>query len=78
MRATITSKGQTTIPKSIRDRLGLKAGDRVEFFDRDDGTVLMVPVTVRLEDLKGMLKPRKMGVTIEDMNRAIRERGGRT
>ncbi len=75
--ATITSKGQTTIPKSVRERLRLKAGDRVEFVVQDDGTALMVPSTVRVADLEGILPAPKQAVSVEAMNRAIREWGGR-
>ncbi len=73
---TITSKGQTTIPKSVRDRLALKAGDRLEFVVQDDGAVLMVPATVSLDELEGMLPRPSRTVTLADMDRAIRERGG--
>ena len=72
--ATITSKGQTTIPKSVRERLRLKAGDRVEFVVRDDGTALMVPATIRVADLKGILSPPRKPVTVVAMNAAIRKR----
>ena len=75
--ATITSKGQTTVPKVIRDGLRLKPGDRVEFVLLDDGTALMVPATVLLTDLWDVLPAPKKSVSIDDMNRAIRERGGR-
>ena len=73
---TVTSKGQTTIPKSVRDRLALKAGDRLEFVVQDDGSVLMVPATVSLDELEGMLPRPSRTVTLDDMDRAIRERGG--
>lgn len=75
--ATITSKGQTTIPKAVRERLRLKAGDRVEFILQPDGTALMVPATLSLDDLEGMLPPPKRPVTVEAMDRAIRRRAGR-
>ena len=75
--ATITSKGQTTIPKTVRDRLRLKAGDRVEFVVQSDGTALMVPATLTLDDLEGMLPAPDVPVSLDDMDRAIRERGGR-
>ncbi len=75
--ATITSKGQTTIPKTVRERLRLKAGDRVEFVVREDGTALMVPATVHLADLEGVLPAPKTPVTVEAMNQAIRKRGAR-
>jgi AbrB family looped-hinge helix DNA binding protein len=41
MESTLTSKGQTTIPKDLRDRLTMKAGDRISFALLPDGTVLM-------------------------------------
>ena len=68
-----------TIPKPIRDRLRLRAGDRLDFVARDDGTILIVPVTGHLADLRGMLPKPKRAVTIQAMNRAIRARAaGRT
>ncbi len=73
--ATITSKGQTTIPKTVRQRLRLKAGDRVEFVVQDDGTALMVPATIRVADLEGILSPPRKPVTVTAMNAAIRKRG---
>ena len=75
--ATITSKGQTTIPKDVRDRLHLKPGDRVEFVVRDDGTALMVPATVAVRSLRGMLSPPAKPVTLAQMERAIRRRAAR-
>lgn len=43
MESTITSKGQTTIPKAIREHLRLKPGDRVKFFVHPDGSVVLLP-----------------------------------
>lgn len=71
--ATVTSKGQVTIPKDVRDALGLEAGHRVSFQLREDGVVEMVPENVDLMSLCGILKPSVKGVTIEDMARAIRQ-----
>jgi antitoxin PrlF len=69
--STITVKGQATIPKAVREHLGLKPGDRVKFFVHPDGSVVLLPklpVTV----LRGMLKSRKKRpVTIEEMHEAI-------
>jgi AbrB family looped-hinge helix DNA binding protein len=76
--STITSKAQTTIPKSVRERLNLKAGDRVEFIVQDDGTALMIPATVRVAELEGILPTPKKPVSITEMNRVIRQRGART
>ncbi len=70
--ATLTSKGQMTIPKDIRDKLDLKPGDRVELSVLPDGRVLMTP-TVPLASLAGILPKPKRAYTVEDMNAAIVE-----
>jgi antitoxin PrlF len=75
--STITSKGQTTIPGEIRRLLKLKAGDRIEFLVEADGKVVLVPVTVDVRKLKGLLAPAPRRVSIEDMDMAIRKRAGR-
>ena len=73
----VTSKGQTTIPKEIRDHLHLKPGDRVEFVTDEDGRVVVLPATVDAAELAGILKPPSRPVTLEEMTQAIRKRGGR-
>src|SRR4029079_6070827 len=75
--STLTSKGQTTIPKDVRKRLNLHPGDRLEFVIDEDGRVLVLPASIDASELAGMLKPPDRRVTVEDMNRAIRKRGGR-
>ncbi|MBM4123021.1 MAG: AbrB/MazE/SpoVT family DNA-binding domain-containing protein [Nitrospira sp.] len=75
--STVTSKGQTTIPKEIREQLHLKPGDRVEFVTDADGRVVVLPATVDAAELAGILKPPSRSVTVEAMNQAIRKRGGR-
>jgi AbrB family looped-hinge helix DNA binding protein len=75
--ATMTSKGQVTLPKSIRETLHLHAGDKVDFHIRPDGGVELVPLTGSVKDLYGLLKSTVRGVTVEDMNETIREMGGR-
>ena len=75
--ATVTSKGQITIPKPIRDQLGLRTGDRVDFWVTEEGSVVMQPLTVDLRSLKGCLKTDIRGVTVEDMNEAIRREASR-
>ena len=70
--ATVTSKGQITIPKEIRRLLGVEEGDRIDFVvEASDRVVLRKPVR-SLASLKGLLyrKGRKP-VTVEEMNRAI-------
>ncbi len=75
--ATVTSKGQITIPKAVREELGLTEGDRVAFRVLEDGSVIVEPETVDLLDLKGVLKPKRKGVTVADMDAAIRTQEGR-
>ena len=70
--ATVTSKGQITLPKKIRERLGLATGDRVAFREAADGTVVIEPETVDLFSLRGTVRPRVRGVSIDDMERAVR------
>jgi len=70
--ATLTSKGQVTIPKEVRDTLGLQAGHRVSFEVREDGVVELHPETVDLMSLCGIIKPAVRGVTVRDMDEAIR------
>jgi AbrB family looped-hinge helix DNA binding protein len=71
MESAITSKGQATIPKPIREHLGLKPGDRVKFFIRSDGRVMLLP-KLPVTALKGIVKSRRRRpVTIEEMDDAI-------
>jgi antitoxin PrlF len=69
--ATMTSKGQVTIPADIRKSMGLSAGERVVFTRLDDGTTVMRPKTRSVLELKGMLKAarrNKRKVKLQDMN----------
>jgi len=74
--STITTKGQVTIPKQIRDLLRINKGDRVEFLV-DDGIVTIWPVTTDITELKGLIATPDKYVSIKDMKNAIREQGGR-
>ncbi|HWG66145.1 MAG TPA: AbrB/MazE/SpoVT family DNA-binding domain-containing protein [Rhodanobacteraceae bacterium] len=75
--ATITSKGQITIPAAVRSGMGVDTGDRVEFVEIEPGRYEMVAATLPVTALKGLIpKPRKP-VSIEAMNIAIRERAAR-
>ncbi|MEN6626106.1 MAG: type II toxin-antitoxin system PrlF family antitoxin [Candidatus Sumerlaeia bacterium] len=72
--ATITTKGQITIPKDVRERLGLRTGDKVNFKIRPDGSACMQPVTLRPEDVFGMLKGRsRVRATIRQMDENLAE-----
>lgn len=73
--ATMTSKGQITIPKEIRESLELEPGDRVAFRMEEDSRAILEPETFDLSRFYGCLKPKAGGVTTEAMKRVIRERG---
>lgn len=70
--ATITAKGQTTIPKMIREKLHLKPGDRLEFVPQDNGTVLLIPATLTIADIQSKIPPPPHAVSLEEMDSAIR------
>lgn len=73
--ATLTSKGQLTIPKKVRDQLHLKSGDRVNFIVLNDGNVLLQPAIIRVTELKGVLyKKGRRPISIEEMNAAVSKR----
>jgi antitoxin PrlF len=72
--ASITSKSQITLPKEVREKLGVKPGDRVAFREDAEGRIVVEAETVDLLALYGMLKPRKRGLTVEAMNEVIRRR----
>ena len=69
--ATLTSKGQITIPKEIRDHLGVEPGDRLNFNIGSEGGVTVEPETIDVRSLRGMLKSRNH-VSLEGMDKAIR------
>ena len=69
--SAITSKGQTTLPKSVREALGVRAGDRVRYVILGD-EVRILPVRP-IGRLFGSLKYDGPPVTLEDMERAIAE-----
>lgn len=71
MDAILSATGQITLPKSLRDRLHLNAGDRVGFRIDADGTVRIIPKTRSVRDLKGCLPRPAAPVSLEDMDRAI-------
>ncbi len=73
--ATLTSKGQTTIPLDIRSHLGLHSGDKLEFIIEQDGRVVVEALTHDVRELKGILSKPKKPITIDQMNAAIRQRG---
>ena len=76
-KATLTSKGQLTLPKALRDRLDLKAGDPIDFTIDEEGRIIGVPI-IRdpVDQLVGSLHhlAKRKPVTVEQMDRAIRDR----
>lgn len=75
--STLTSKGQVTIPKEVRERLGLKEGDRLIFRFDDQGNLLVRPETRSpLGRLPGLLRhlAGERPVTVEEMNEAVKRR----
>jgi len=74
--STLTSKGQVTIPQSVREALQLKAGDRVDFVEVAPDRFEIVPAVHSVAQLKGLLRAKaKKTVSIEEMNAAIAKKG---
>nr|VFJ75836.1 MAG: looped-hinge helix DNA binding domain-containing protein, AbrB family [Candidatus Kentron sp. FW] len=72
--AAVTSKGQITIPKSVRDALHLQVGDRVAFVVHGQGA-LLTPISKSVDEVFGMLKkPDIPPRTVQEMNEAVRAR----
>ena len=70
--ATVTSKGQITIPKSVRDSLHLHSGDRVEFIVQGENEALVKPLTKTVAEVFGRLhKPGRPRKSVEQMNEAV-------
>ena len=72
--STLTSKGQVTIPKNIRDSLHLLSGDKVEFICNEANEIVIKPLTKKSTDVAGMLSQyaKKKPVSVEVMNQAIK------
>jgi len=73
--STMTTKGQVTIPLDVRQRLGLDAGDRIEFVEIKDGMFAIKPAIEDVRSLKGLLRKPSKPVSVDDMNAAVRTRG---
>lgn len=79
--AKMTSKGQVTIPKTVRDSLHLHTGDRIEFLIRGDSEAVLRPVTKTVDEVYGRLhQANQPAKTVDEMNEAVssamRKRGG--
>lgn len=72
--AVLTSKGQVTIPASVRTALGIGTGDRIEFVEAENGQFTVMAATKSIKSLKGII-PATRPVSLEEMNAAIAARG---
>ena len=72
--ATVTSKGQITIPIEVRNALGLDAGDKIDFFEVEKGQYTMIPRNGSIMEMRGCLAYYGKPVSIEEMDRAVRDR----
>lgn len=70
--STVTSKGQVTIPKRVRQQLGIEAGDKVSFVVQDSGSVELQIAPLRWKDLRGIV-PSKLGIDSIDFRDAFEE-----
>ncbi len=77
MEATITAKGQITLPKPLRKALHLKTGDRVLFEEMEDGAYIITPITTDVQALKGCVSYQGAPKTLHEMEEAIAENAGR-
>lgn len=72
--ATLTSKGQVTIPSAVRTALGVDVGDRLEFIETEPGRFEVVAATLPPTSLKGLIAKPAKPVSTDDMKAAIRKR----
>lgn len=73
-KAKVTSKGQVTIPKEIREKMNLNPGDKVFFEETADGKVKITPQKKSIKDLKGILyRPGQKAKSLQEINRGITE-----
>ncbi len=70
--ATVTSQGQVTIPKVVREQLRLRGGHKIRFVVEDGDRAVITPVAAKLSDLAGILGKPKRSATLEEMHEAVR------
>lgn len=71
--ATVTSKGQVTLPKEVRERLRVREGDKVRFIVEEGARIAVTRAEHSIRDLFGILGKPRRGATLEEMNEAIRQ-----
>ncbi len=73
--ATLTTKGQVTIPKQVRELLRVDTGDQIEFIVTDRGDIVVRGLNLDVGELRGLVKrPGRRSVTVDAMNAAIMRR----
>ena len=73
--ATITSKGQVTIPKDIRESLKLHSGDKIEILVTKNGEAIIKPVSRKVDEVFCKLySPGRKAVSVESIKKIIQER----
>lgn len=71
MIATLSAKGQITIPVSIREFLGIKTGDAIDFVTTKSKTIELIPTHTPVHALRGLVSKPKRPVTLSEMDAAI-------
>lgn len=71
MIATVTSKGQFTLPIEARRRLGIRAGTKLDLIITADDRLEMIPLTNSVKSLKGMVPKPSKALTLNEMDVAI-------
>ncbi len=74
MKATVTSKGQITIPKVIRQKANIMTGTQLDFQLEEDGSIHVFLRTRDIEDIKGFVKPTGKPISLREMKKAIKKR----
>lgn len=73
--AKLTNKGQVTIPKAVRDALGLHKGDKIEFIVNKNGDAFVRPAAKRVDDIFGKLyKKERTPVSIQNMDDVVKQK----
>jgi len=78
MIATLTAKGQITLPKDLRSKLDLHAGDKMDFVMLDNGVLQLTPLKQSPRKLKGIVPKPENPLSVEEMNQAILEGASKT
>jgi len=72
--STLTSKGQVTIPKDVRERLRLRTGDKLDFQVEEDGTIRVHPIAARVSEVFGLLAEKaSRSYSVEEMDAGLRD-----